>query len=141
MIDPTVFAVGLGTMYAAHEFADHVVGQNDHEAANKAKPGRAGWSALLLHVYKYHIVMFIMLLIVCAIFSLHVSILGFTSAIVFSAITHGILDRGKPVRWILEKTGSSGFANMTEPLNGMYLADQSLHKTCLWISAILLAIL
>lgn len=136
-----IFAVGAVTMGAAHEVADHVLGQTDKIAANKVKPGRVGWSHILQHVLQYHVVMVVMLAIVVAVFSLPVSILGFSAAILFSAVSHAFIDRRWPVKWLLQKTGSPGFAELTQPLCGMYLADQSLHKACLWISALLLALL
>lgn len=134
-------AIGGFTYIAAHQFADHVIGQNDHEAANKALPGRAGWSALLSHVFKYHVVVLIMLLIVIAVFDLPVTLLGISCSILFSAVSHAFLDRRWPVRYILKKVGSPKFAEMTQPLHGMYLGDQGSHYLCLWISALLLALL
>jgi hypothetical protein len=140
-MEPVTFAAGLVTMLVAHNVADHVLGQSDKDAANKAKPGRVGWYSIVSHVAKYHLFMFFMLLVTCAIFSLPVSVLGFLSAIAFSTVTHAFLDRRWPVKWILENTGSPEFAKMQAPLHGMYLADQGLHWLCLWISAILLAVL
>lgn len=136
-----VFAATGITINAAHEFADHVLGQTDKIAANKVKPGREGWSHILQHVASYHVVMIVMLLVVISLLNLPVTILGFTSAMLFSAVSHAIIDRRWPVRLILEKTGSPKFAEMMQPLCGMYLADQSLHKECLWISALLIALL
>jgi len=129
------------TATVAHGLADHILGQTDKIAANKVKPGRVGWSHILQHVMYYHIVMVIMLLVIVVLFSLPVTLLGFISAILFSAVTHAFIDRRWPVRWILEKTGSPNFAEMQTPICGMYLADQDLHKTALWISAILFALL
>lgn len=129
------------TAGVAHEFADHIAGQTDKIAANKVKPGKVGWSHIAQHVFWYHLWMIIMLLIVIAIFNLPVSIVGFISAVTFSAITHAFIDRRWPVKWLLQKTGSPAFAEMTTPLCGMYLADQSLHKLALWVSAILFAVL
>ena len=133
-------ALGFTTL-VAHNVADHVFGQNDYQAANKMKPGRSGWSALLQHVFAYHIIMAVMWLFTMLTFDLSVSLLGFITALLFSAVTHAILDRRWPVRWILEKTGSPEFAKMQTPLNGMYCADQALHELALWISVILLVIL
>ncbi len=129
------------TAGVAHEFADHIAGQTDKIAANKVRSGRVGWSHILQHVFAYHVVMAFMLLAVIAIFNLPVSLLGFISAIVFSAATHGFIDRRWPVKWLLDKTGSPRFAEMQSPICGMYLADQSLHKLALWVSAILFAVL
>jgi hypothetical protein len=139
-MDAVLFAAGLATMYGAHQVADHVFGQNDHMAANKAKPGRIGWASILAHVGQYHLVMYLMLGTTFVTLDLNPSLLGFTLAMMFSMVTHAILDRRWPVKWILEKTGSPEFAKMTTPLCGMYLADQSLHYMCLWISALLLTV-
>lgn len=136
-----LFAVFAGVAIFAHQVADHVFGQNDKMAANKAKPGQTGWSYLLEHVFAYHLVMFAMLLITCVVLNLPVTLLGFFSAIAFSAVTHAFLDRRWPVKWILENTGSPDFAKMQSPLCGMYLADQGLHYFCLWVSALLFAAL
>lgn len=139
-MDALIFAAGLATAYAAHQVADHVLGQTEHQAENKAKPGREGWKALLGHVFDYHLVMFMMMLFTIMVLDLPVTALGFTLFIAFSAVTHAFLDRKWPVKWILEHTGSSDFAKMTTPLCGMYLADQGLHYLCLWISALLLTV-
>jgi len=129
------------TAITAHGLADHILGQSDKIAANKVKPGRVGWSHILQHVFQYHVVMVTMLLIAVAVFNLPITVLGLAAAILFSAITHGFIDRRWPVKWLLQNTGSPNFAEMTTPLCGMYLADQELHKTALWISAILFAVL
>jgi Protein of unknown function (DUF3307) len=136
-----LFAVFMGVAIAAHQVADHVFGQNDKIAANKAKPGRVGWSHIAQHVFAYHVVMFVMLLITCVALNLPVTFLGVFASILFSALSHGFIDRRWPVKWILDHTGSPGFAQMQAPLCGMYLADQGLHYFCLWISALLFAVL
>lgn len=129
------------TALVAHNFADHVLGQSDKQAANKVKPGREGWKHIAGHVFDYHLVLIFMWLLAILTFNIDVSILGFVSAVAFSAITHAILDRRWPVRWILEKTGSKNFAEITTPIWGMYQADQALHKFALWISVFLLVLL
>jgi hypothetical protein len=139
-MDATLFAAGLATYYAAHQVADHVFGQNDHQASNKVKPGLLGWAAMAGHVFSYHTVMIVMLFVTLSVFNLPVSILGLALSILFSAVSHAFIDRRWPVRWILEKTGSANFAKMTTPLNGMYLGDQGLHYLCLWIAALLLCL-
>jgi hypothetical protein len=136
-----VFAAAGFTMRAAHNVADHVFGQTDHMAAHKADKGISGWSANLLHVFDYHVVMLIMLMITFAIFSLPLSTTGLIAGLLFSAVTHAILDRRWPVRWILEHTGSPEFAKMQTPINGMYQSDQALHDLALWVAAIMIACL
>lgn len=139
-MDVTLFAAGLATLYAAHQVADHVFGQTDEVANNKVKPGKAGWSAIVQHVLSYHLVVYFMLMITVVVLNVPVSLLGFFLCLAFSTASHAIIDRRWPVQFILEKTGSPKFAQMTTPLNGMYLADQGLHYLCLWISALLLTV-
>jgi hypothetical protein len=139
-MDALVFAAGLATMYAAHQVADHGLGQSDYQAANKDKPGWLGWKALLEHVFDYHLIMVFLLLGTILVLELPVTLTGFVLALTFSAATHAFLDRRWPVRWFLEHTGSREFAKMTTPLCGMYLADQGLHYFCLWVSALLLTV-
>jgi hypothetical protein len=140
-MEALVFAAGLAVFYAAHNVADHVFGQNDHQATNKMQPGISGWVALISHVIAYHLVMLFMFLITWVVLGLPLTWLGLIAAFAFSAVTHGFLDRRWPVRKILELVGSPNFAKMKTPINGMYQADQALHHFCLWISALLLAAL
>ncbi len=140
MNDATVFAAIAATLYAAHQLADHVLGQTDHQAATKAAPGLIGWVHNAAHVGLYHLVMTAMLLAAVAVLDLPVTPAGMAAGIGFSAITHALLDRRWPVRWLLEHTGSKPFARMAgHGINGMYLADQALHYACLWTSALLIA--
>lgn len=139
-MDATLFAAGLATYYAAHQVADHVFGQTDSQAENKSKPGLLGWSAIAGHVFSYHAVMLVMILITLSVFNLEVHALSLVSSILFSAISHAVIDRRWPVKWILENTGSPNFVKMTVPVCGMYVADQGLHWLCLWISALLLCL-
>lgn len=133
-------AVGI-TLNAAHEVADHVFGQTDYMADTKAENGSVGWSANLLHVFDYHLVMISMVLVMAACLNIPLSTLGLIAGFALSIISHAFLDRRWPVRWILEHTGSPKFAEMVAPICGMYLADQSLHKWILWIAALLIACL
>ena len=136
-----VFAVMLATYLVAHNIADHVLGQNDHQAAHKAERSRRGIAALLGHVFQYHIVMLIMTLITVVVLDVPITFTGLVLSMLFSAVTHAFLDLRWPVRWILQKTGSPKFAEMTTPVNGMYQGDQSLHHGALWISALIIACL
>jgi hypothetical protein len=142
MNSATVFAAIAATLYAAHQLADHVLGQTDRQAAHKAAPGWAGWRHNLAHIGLYHLVMAGMLLLLIGLLDLPVNAAGLLSGMAFSAITHAILDRRWPVRWLLEHTGATPFSQQAgHGINGMYLADQSLHYGCLWVAALLIAAL
>ncbi|MEU1647575.1 DUF3307 domain-containing protein [Micromonospora zamorensis] len=135
-----VFAVITAVLIPAHQLADHIV-QTDADASHKAEPGWAGWRHLLIHVTTYHLTVAAMLAVTVVLLDLPVSALGLTAGMAFSAITHALLDRRWTVRLILHATGSAAFADRQTPVCGMYLADQSLHYACLWVSALLIACL
>jgi hypothetical protein len=129
------FAAAAVTLTAAHQLADHVLGQTDRQAVNKAKPGWAGWQHIAGHVFLYHAVMLFMLGAARLALDLPISGFGTAAGIGFSMASHAIIDRRWPVRWILRRTGSAPFA---ETAHGMYVSDQALHHFCLWVSALLL---
>lgn len=129
------FAAVFAAMFAAHHLGDHVL-QTDHQAANKALPGWAGWSAMAGHVVSYHAAMVVALLALRVV-DVRLSLAGCAAGLAFSAVTHAFLDRRWSVRWILEHTGSRAFAASITPLHGGYLADQSLHVAALFVSALL----
>ena len=135
MTAAATFAAVAVTLYAGHQVADHVLGQTDRQACQKAKPGRAGWRANLAHVGLYHLVVAAMLAVAWWVLGLPLSGWGVAVGLGFSAVTHAFLDRRWPVRAILRATGSAPFA---ETAQGMYLADQALHYGCLWVSALLM---
>jgi hypothetical protein len=136
------FAAIAATLYAAHQLADHVFGQTDRQAEHKAADGWTGWRHNAAHVGLYHLVMTGMLLLMVAALDLQITTVGLLTGLGFSAVTHAILDRRWPVRWLLEHTGSVPFSRQAgHGINGMYLADQALHYGCLWVAALLIACL
>jgi hypothetical protein len=133
-----VFVVALAVLLVGHSLGDHVA-QTDRQATHKAHPGRAGWRALTGHLLTYHVTITAALLLTCAVLRLPLSPVGVTAGVVFSVVTHGLLDRRWPVRAVLRATGSPQFADTTSPVCGMYVADQALHQASLLVSALLIA--
>ncbi|MFJ4668956.1 hypothetical protein [Kitasatospora purpeofusca] len=143
------FGAVWAVLSVGHTLADHVLGQTDHQAANKAAPTpqqvrdgadpHRGWSACLAHVALYHLVVAGLYALVRLAVPLPATLLGATTALLWSAGTHAILDRRWPVRLLLERTGSPNFATLQSGgISGPYLADQALHATALLGSAVLL---
>ncbi|MGK4909998.1 hypothetical protein [Streptomyces albus] len=145
----------FGTVWAVlsvgHNLADHVFGQTDGQAGNKAAPSaeavadgaspRRGWGACLGHVAQYHLVMAVFVALVWAVLPLELSWTGLVAGLAISAVTHAFFDRRWPVRWLLEHIGSKGFAELkTAGMNGMYLTDQALHQTALLGSALVITL-
>ncbi|GAB2891765.1 DUF3307 domain-containing protein [Streptomyces mayteni] len=143
------FGAVWGVLSVGHNLADHVFGQTDYQADNKAAPAEAevaagasprqGWGACLGHVAQYHVVMAGMLALAWAVLPLQMSWTGMGAGFVVSAVTHAFFDRRWPVRWLLERIGSKGFAELKAAgMNGMYLTDQALHQTALLVAALLI---
>lgn len=135
----SVFAAVFVALFAAHHLGDHVL-QTDHQAAAKTQPGRPGWVAMVGHLATYHAAA-VVALGALALAGVPLSVAGCLAGLAFSAMTHGFLDRRWPVQWILRATGSPRFAASTTPLHGGYLADQSLHIVCLFVSALLVTVI
>ncbi|MEU4113299.1 hypothetical protein AB0F71_02205 [Kitasatospora sp. NPDC028055] len=141
------FGAVAAVLGVGHVLADYVLGQSDRQAALKGAPSqeevaagvspRRGWGACLGHCVSYHLVMVGLYGALRLVVPLPA--LGSTTALAWSFATHAILDHRWPVRWILRRLGSAGFAELREGgLTGLHLADQALHRTALIISAVLL---
>ena len=141
------FATVWAVLAVGHNLADHVLGQNDHQARHKAAPTAAevaagahphqGWGACLAHVTHYHLVLGALVALVWLVLPLPLTWSGLSAGLAVSAVTHAFLDRRWPVRWLLRRTGSAGFAELRSGgMNGMYLSDQALHQTALLIAAL-----
>lgn len=75
-------------------------------------------------LYPSHLVMATLLALVWLFIPLPLSVTGLAAGFAWSVVTHAVLDRRWPVRWLLQHTGSPDFAELrTAGLNGMYLAD------------------
>ncbi|SNQ48679.1 conserved membrane hypothetical protein [Frankia canadensis] len=141
MTRAVTFAVLIVTVLVAHRLADHVLGQTDAQARLKTEPGWLGWAALARHLAAYHAVVIVMATSTLAALHLTLSPVGVAVGLLVSAGSHALWDRRRAGRWLLVRTGGGEFAELAEHgLNGMYLADQSLHGASLWL-AVLLAVL
>ncbi|GAA3303229.1 DUF3307 domain-containing protein [Dactylosporangium vinaceum] len=133
-----VFAVALVALFVGHNLGDHVF-QTDRQAGLKAGPGGAAWRAMAGHLLGYHVTVLAVLLLTAGVLRLPLSPLGVVAGLVFSAVTHGLLDRRWPVRAVLKATRSPQFAETQSPVCGMYVADQALHQLFLLIAALMIA--
>lgn len=135
-----VFVVALVVLLVAHQVSDHVI-QTDHQALHKTADGVSAGLAMAGHLVTYHAFAAILLVGTFLLLGLPLTVVGTATGFGFSAVTHGLLDRRWPVRWLLRRTGSAKFAEATTPVSGMYTADQALHQLALLISALLIATL
>jgi hypothetical protein len=143
------FGAVWAILSAGHNLADHVLSQTDNLVSHKGAPApaavaaganpHAGWAACWAHVALYHLVVGVMIVVAWAALPLTLTWPGLVAGLGFSAITHAVIDRRWPVRWLLEHTGSAEFARLANcGINGMYLADQALHAAALFVSALLI---
>jgi len=136
-----ILAAVFAALYAGHQIGDHIV-QTDEIAAHKAEDGWVGARAMAGHLLGYGVCQVVAL---GALAVLHpLPFWPVVAALVVSLGTHGFIDRRWPVRWLLEHTGSRVFAGRgpwAVGLNGMYLADQSLHVGAMFMAAWLAAFL
>lgn len=139
-INPLTFAAVLGPLLVSHNVGDHIC-QTDCQAAGKVTEEPTVWvPAMAGHVAGYQAAQAVALAVVLPASGLRPSWRGLLAGTLFSAASHAFLDRRWPVRWVLEHTRSPKFANLQSPINGPYLADQSLHHGCLFISALLMSL-
>jgi hypothetical protein len=134
MTDPLRFAALLPTLWAAHNVGDHLV-QTDHQAVRKAQ----SWRAMAGHIAGYQATQALAVCAVLAATGMRCNRRAVLAGMAFSGATHAFIDRRWPVRWLLQRAGASGFAEMSTPVNGPYQADQALHHGCLLIAALLMA--
>ncbi|WP_232323912.1 DUF3307 domain-containing protein [Catenuloplanes japonicus] len=132
------FVITLLALIVGHQLGDHVM-QTDRQAAHKAGRGRAAATAMAGHLAAYHGTVAVVLGLTAWALEVQLTWLGVAAGLLFSVVTHAILDRRAFVRLVLQHTGSREFADQTSPVCGMYVADQSLHWACLLISALLIA--
>ena len=142
------FAAVFAGLYAAHQVADHWV-QTDHQAANKAKPGRVGRLACLAHVGTYTLTAVVALAPLKLLLGLELEPVSLVLGLLVSAVTHYVADRRFPLRKLAEATGHHTFVNLGAPRadhddkpclgTDMYALDQSFHIGWLFIASVIIA--
>jgi hypothetical protein len=129
------FAAAFVALYASHCVGDLIV-QTDRQA--QGKTADKGWALPMAgHLASYLITQYAFLY-ATALAGVPLHLWGFLGGLAFSVVTHGVIDRRRPVRWLLEHTGSADFAARTTPICGIYLADQALHVGCLFLAALII---
>lgn len=142
------FGATFATLYAAHQVGDHHV-QRDQEAAAKGKPGREGRVACARHVASYTATAALAMAATNRFTGAGVRPGRALAALVFSAVTHYVIDRREPLRRFAEVTGHGTFYRLGQPRpgrddnptlgTGAYALDQAAHVGCLlvasWIAA------
>ncbi|CUU58484.1 Protein of unknown function (DUF3307) [Parafrankia irregularis] len=135
-----LFSAVFIALFVGHHLGDHVA-QTDWQAARKHGSGWAAARAMIGHLFNYHLCIGAALLGLVVI-DVPLRPAGIVVALIWSVLTHGFIDRRWPVRVLLQRGRSPLFAESTSSgVNGIYLADQSLHIGCLFVGALLVSAL
>ncbi len=110
----------LPLLLAGHFIGDWIL-QTDKQALGKT----TSWRLNQAHMWSYHVALFWCIVWVTS------PLVG-TTILAVSWVTHSIIDRRWPVKWLMRKTGSAPFA---ETLWGVICVDQALHLSILCILA------
>jgi hypothetical protein len=103
-------------LLAGHLIGDWIV-QTDWQAANKT----TSWKANQQHVIGYHLTL-------AAFVAGKLSMRQLVWIVFASWVTHSIIDRRWPVKWLMRHTGSAPFSETTF---GVIAVDQALHLSIL----------
>jgi hypothetical protein len=106
-------AVGVGLLIA-HNVADHWV-QTDGQARDKGLPGWPGRKACLAHVWSYTIVTVLTVSLLWAVFDLSITMWGFLTGQLISAVSHYWADRRFTLVRLCEVLGKGNFYRLGQP--------------------------
>lgn len=126
-----MFAELFVLLYAAHLAADYPL-QTDHQAAHKAGPGRAGWTAAATHAATHVLVCAAALTAGALVLGLALSPAAVAAGLLWVGATHAVIDRRWPVRWWMEHARQAGFAAH----GGAAHVDQTAHVLVLVVAAL-----
>lgn len=150
-----VFAANFAALYAAHQYADHMV-QDSDDATRKQNPGPDGARACATHVTTYTATTMLATVAVNRVLGIRLGWKGWLAGQAVSAATHYLADRGmqpgKPFRRVLDAhamgdwidTGGvvrleGGPAETRGPGTAAYAVDQAWHTVWLAVAALITA--
>ncbi|WP_433015092.1 DUF3307 domain-containing protein [Kribbella sp. CA-294648] len=145
------FAAVFAALWVAHNLGDQWI-QTHHQAMHKGKRSRVGSLACLRHVVSYTVttVAFTALVWVLPL-GLEISAGGFVAGQIVSAVTHYWADRRFTLASLIRIAGKREYAALGVPRErhndnpcvgtGAFHLDQSFHVLCLFVAALLTALI
>nr|WP_117215133.1 DUF3307 domain-containing protein [Allorhizocola rhizosphaerae] len=131
------FGAIFGTLYAAHQVADHWV-QTQHQADHKGLPGSQGRAACLAHVGSYTITSAVMIAVLAGVTGMTITFPWLVVGLWVSAVSHYVADRRVPLRRMADRLGKD--PGWLERGGGLYALDQAWHYGWLWVSALVITV-
>ncbi|MHA6801792.1 transcriptional regulator [Bounagaea algeriensis] len=130
------FAVSLLALLTAHHVADHWV-QTSCQAAGKAQRNWYGVWCCAKHVAGYTLTTAALVALVWGVFGLAISLVGFVTGQLISAVTHYWSDRRYTLAWLARVLGKAGYYDH----GGSFELDQSFHRLMLFAAALATALI
>ncbi|MET8861287.1 transcriptional regulator [Streptomyces sp. NPDC004579] len=151
-----VFAAVFVTLYVGHSVGDHWV-QSSCQAATKGLPGWTGRLACARHVVGLTVTKGVVLTPAVLLLHLPVTTLGLVLGLGVDALSHYWADRRTTLKRLADRCGRAEFYSLGTPTHaghpvtakgayaptigtGAYALDQSWHTLCLFIAALLIAV-
>jgi hypothetical protein len=132
-MDPILALIlGLGV---GHYAGDYLI-QTGTQAAAKRSPGRAGCRACTAHVISYTLGQAGIVLAVLAATGAWPPATGVVAALLISAVTHWVIDRGQLLTWY---SRISGRAEYWATVDGRLRIDQAAHAVALTAAVVVAA--
>ncbi|MFJ4787623.1 DUF3307 domain-containing protein [Streptomyces sp. NPDC088794] len=139
------FAAVYAVLTAAHEVADHWV-QTDDQAVSKGNRNRDGAIACSEHVFTYTVTQAAALAVVQRVTGMRLSWKRAALGLAVSAVTHYVADRqadhwrDEDPRGIVRLAAAMGKSSwLQRDPHAAYLMDQSWHKGCIAVAALVAA--
>lgn len=142
------FAAMFVALYAAHQVGDHWV-QTDRQASRKGAPGWPGRWACTGHIATYTATAALALAPVVLWLGIHPAPWRAAAGLAFSAVTHWVIDRRRPLIAVADLVGLGRFVRLGAPRpgrddnptlgTGHYVLDQAAHVAMLMGAALIIA--
>lgn len=145
-----VYATTQAAHAAMHPACDHIV-QNSADAQTKALPGRDGHWACVRHVASYTAVQIGALTTVTRVLGARLPWRAVAAGAAVNAITHYVIDRRRPLLWLLDRLGKTGYiehatamrrpgvVDTAGPGTALTECDQAVHHACSAAASLLTA--
>lgn len=136
-----LFVVAFASLFTGHHLGDYLL-QTSWQVEHKGDRGAIGWAAASGHVASYTAATIATTLAAGLALDVHITVLGFVVGQLFSAATHLIIDRRFTLRWLMVQVNRVIRGKLAYYDNGgAAFLDQMAHVFCLFIAALLMAVI
>lgn len=136
-----VFTTVFIAMLVGHHLGDYLL-QTTWQVEHKGDRGGIGWLAAAGHAASYTAATVTTTLVASLVLDVHPTPLGFLIGQLFSAATHLVIDRRFTLEWFIEQVDKVIPGKLKYYTDGgAAFLDQMAHMVCLFIAALLMAVI